>query len=75
MIFKIQDADFYLQEGRLERIPLRGAKLRREIEIFPLVNLHSRFLGELFFALFNPRKAWEEWRGRLVYRLKKMRKV
>ena len=74
MIFKIQDADFSLIDGRLLRIPLQGDKLRREIEIFPLVRLHSRLLGELFFAFFNPRKAWDEWRGRLVYKFNKIRK-
>jgi len=73
MIFKIQDADLTLIGGRVQSIPLRGAKLRREIEIFPLVKLHSRLLGELFFFLFHPRKAWGEWRGRLKYQIQKVR--
>jgi hypothetical protein len=47
----------------------------REIEIFPLVKLKSRLLGELFFALFHPRKAWGEWRGRLAYKLSRLKKV
>lgn len=73
MIFKIQDAEYFLIAGRLEKIPRYGAKLKREIEIFPLVKLHSPLLGEIFFALFHPRKAWGEWRGRLIYKIKKIR--
>jgi hypothetical protein len=72
-IFSLADADYSLQAGRLSRLPRRGARLRREIEIFPLVRLKSRPLGELFFAVFHPVKAWGEWRGRLAYLLRRLR--
>jgi hypothetical protein len=65
-IFTLEDADWRLENKTLQRIPRRGRKLRREIEIFPLVSLRSMLLGELFFGLFHPNKALPEWRGRLA---------
>jgi len=41
-------------------------KKLREIEIFPLVTLKSRLLGEAFFAVFHPKKAYGELRGFLT---------
>jgi hypothetical protein len=64
-IFTLHDADWRLEGGKMVRIPRRGAKLRREIEIFPLVSLKSVLLGELSYCLFHPTKAVSEWRGRL----------
>jgi hypothetical protein len=68
-IFTLWDADWRLEDKELVRIPRRGAKLRREIEIFPLVSLKSRLLGELSFGLFHPSEAWAEWRGRFTSKL------
>jgi hypothetical protein len=62
-IFNLQDADFALRDGKIIKIPLQGVKLKREIEIFPLIRLHSRLLGELFFALFHPVQALGEVKG------------
>ena len=73
-IFTLQDADFDMVDGKLQRIPLQGAKLWREVETFPLTRLHSRPLGELAFTVFHPLKAWGEWKGRLEYKLKELRK-
>jgi hypothetical protein len=70
-IFSLQDADYKLHDGQIIRIPLNGVKLWREIEILPLVRLRSRLLGDLFFTLFHPQRAWGEWRGRLAYALRK----
>ena len=70
-IFTLLDADVILQDGKLRRIPLRGRKLLRELETFPLRKLHSYPLAELSFALFHPVKAFKEWRGRLTYKLRK----
>ena len=70
-IFTLQDADFTLQGGQLRRIPLRGRKLLRELETFPLRKLHTYPLAELSFALFHPLKAFKEWRGRVAYKLRK----
>jgi len=68
-IFHINDADYYLKDGQLRRIPMLGRKLWREIEIFPLIRLHSYALAELSFAIFHPLNAWKEWRGRIAYKL------
>jgi hypothetical protein len=68
-IFHISDADWYLKDGQLKRIPIKGRKLWREIEIYPLIRLHSQALAEASFALFHPIKAWKEWRGRIAYKL------
>jgi hypothetical protein len=74
VIFTLLDADYRLQSGALQPVPLRGFKLLREVETFPLVRLHSRWLGEVFFAFFHPLKAWQEWRARLAYKLKSILK-
>lgn len=70
-IFTLLDANYVLSEGGLHKIPLRGEKLIREAEIFPLVKLHSYTLGELAFMFCHPVKAWNEWRGRIEYKLRK----
>ncbi len=57
-IFTLQDADYAYCDGMIKRINLRGAKLFREIEIFPLLKLKSIFLGEVVYLLFHPRKLW-----------------
>lgn len=69
-IFTLKDANFRFQDAAIRPIPLRGQKFWREVEIFPLVTLHSSVLGELFFAIFHPLKAWREWRARLGYKLR-----
>jgi hypothetical protein len=68
-IFHLEDADLTFQNGQLKPIALRGRKLLREIETYPLIQLHSRFLADISFAIFHPVKAWKEFRGRLAYKL------
>lgn len=63
-IFELPDADYTLDAGGLAKKPLTRARLRREIEIWPLVALGSIPLAEAFHFLFNPRKAWREWNRR-----------
>jgi hypothetical protein len=70
-IFTLLDADYTLQDGELLRIPLRGRKLLRELETFPLRKLNSNTLADLSFAIFHPVKAFKELRGRVVYKLRK----
>lgn len=70
-IFTLLDADFTLAGGKLHRIPLRGKKFFRHLETFPLLKLRSRLLGEVAFTIFHPVKAWGEWRGRILYKLRK----
>ena len=70
-IFTLLDADYTLGEGKLHKIALRGKKLLREMETFPLVKLRSYALGEVAFSIFHPAKAWGEWRGRIQYKFRK----
>jgi hypothetical protein len=69
-IFSLLDTTHSLISGQLQPIPLRGRKLLREIEIFPLVKLRSLLLGEIFYTIFHPVKSFQEWRGRIAYKLK-----
>ena len=55
-----------------ERIPVRGKKILREIEIFPLVTLHSIPLAEATNFIYHPVEAFKEWRGRLAYKFKQL---
>ena len=68
-IFKLADATHRLTSEGISRLPVRGEKLRREVEIFPLVRLHSPALAWLFFALFHPYRAYAEARKRLAANL------
>ena len=72
-IFTLADANFSFRNGELELIPLKTRKLLREIEIFPLIRLHSQSMADTFFSIFHPLKAWKEWRGRIAYKLKQER--
>jgi hypothetical protein len=72
-IFTLADADYSFQNGQLLPIPLKSHKLMREIEIYPMIRLHSQPLADIFFALFHPIKAWKEWRGRAAYKLGRVR--
>lgn len=53
-IFNLEDSSHRLKAGRLVSIPFTKRRFWREFEIFPLVRLHSRPLGWLFFAFFHP---------------------
>lgn len=70
-IFRLADATHELTDTQLSNKPLDWAAFWREVEIFPLVWLHSRFLGWLSFALFHPIKAYKEIKGRLAYKLRR----
>lgn len=62
VIFELQDVNRRLVDGRLQPAPLSWKKFWREVEIFPLVSLHSYPLGQAFFAAFHPKKAYAEFR-------------
>jgi hypothetical protein len=71
--FTLMDADFYMDHDQLQRFPLYPRKLLREVEIFPLIKLHSWKIAQLFFTIFHPINAWNEFRGRAVYKLSHIR--
>ena len=64
-IFLLQDVNWRFQEDRLARVSKTGPDFWREVEIFPLVGLHSEILANFFYFLFHPRKAYNEWRKSL----------
>ncbi len=67
-IFTLIDTNRRLVNGRL-LLPRREArKFWRDVEVFPLVTLRSRWLGQLFFAMFHPKKAYGELRRWLAER-------
>ncbi len=68
-VFHIPDADFRLKDGRIQKIPIRGKKFWREVEVYPLIRLHNQTLAQLFYAFFHPIKAFKEFRGRIAYKL------
>ncbi len=61
-IFELQDVDSRLVEGHLRPLPFSWPKFWREVEIFPLIRLKSMALGQLFYAIFHPQKAYREFR-------------
>jgi len=61
-IFTMADTNRRLVEGRLLPVKSNWTKFWREVEIFPLVKLHSMALGQLAYAIFHPRKAYQELR-------------
>ncbi len=64
-VFTLLDCDWVMnRDGSLSRPRLTKEKFLRETEIFPLVGLKSKVLGDLAFALFHPKKAYGELRKR-----------
>ena len=64
-IFTLLDCNYELDEkGQLKKVPLNKEKIMREIEIFPLITLKSKTLGNASYALFHPQKAYSEFRNR-----------
>lgn len=69
-IFTLNDITHVLEGDGLRRKTLDWASFWREVEIYPLVGLHSRVLGWVSFAIFHPIKAYKEIKGWLEYKLK-----
>ncbi|MCB2213803.1 hypothetical protein KQH50_00255 [bacterium] len=67
-IFKLTDARYTLDKDGLKRDPLTWQSFWREVEIFPLVRLHSKVLGSIAFAIFHPVRAFNEIKGWLAYK-------
>ncbi len=66
-LFTLQDADYTFHYGQLERVPLRSHKLIREIEIYPLIHMHSQSIADALFTIFHPMTAWKDWRKRSAH--------
>ena len=61
-IFLLKDANWIFVDQQFRRPDFSWKQFWREVEIFPLVKLHSEKLGNLFFAIFHPIKAYNEFR-------------
>ena len=69
-IFNLLDADRQLVDGQIIKAELNREKRWREVEIFPLVRLRSMALGQVFFGIFHPIKAYREIRAWLRMKIK-----
>lgn len=72
-IFRLEDANRRFEDGQFKPVPLSWRKFWREVEIFPLVRMHSRLLANLLFAVFHPIKAYWEFRVWLSPIIKRLR--
>jgi len=61
-IFLLRDCNYRLINGKLTPARLTWSRFWREVEIFPLVKLHSTTLGYLFFYLRHPVKGYRVFR-------------
>ncbi len=61
-IFELPDASHVLRDGDLHRPAFLWKRFWREVEIFPLVKLHSYLLAQAFYFIFHPLKAYREFR-------------
>jgi len=68
-ILELSDATHFLEDGHLRRKPLAWKTFWREVELFPLTVLHSRFLAMFAFVVFHPVKAFNRLKGWLAYKL------
>lgn len=62
-IFHLEDVNRQMAAGKIKNLAFSWKKFWREVEIFPLVKLHSHLLAQLAFAIFHPRKAYFEFRS------------
>ncbi len=62
-IFHLIDCDRSVKNDELRPYPPSWEKFWREVEIYPLVRLHSEALGRLFYAIAHPLKAYRDLRA------------
>jgi hypothetical protein len=68
-IFFLRDCNYHLIHGRLQHPKMTWQRFWREAEIFPLVKLHWRWLGYLFYYLRRPQKGYKVFRHWVVFHL------
>ncbi len=67
-IFNLLDCDARMEQGQIRPARMTWEKFWREVETFPLTRLHSAGLGQVFFAIFHPIRAYRELRAWLAHR-------
>jgi hypothetical protein len=70
-IFNLFDADYLLKDNGIEMMPMTWKKFWREVEIYPLVTLHAKWLAQIFFTILHPVKGYREFRQWLAESRKK----
>lgn len=64
-IFTLLDASHHLSKGVITPSRMTLQRFRREVEIMPLTKWHSLKLGQFFYFLFHPKKAYGFLRTKL----------
>ncbi len=59
--FLLRDCNRRIENGIIRRQPLTWTRFWREVEICPLVRLHSKLLGWLIYTIFHPIKSYSEF--------------
>ncbi len=63
MIFDLNDTTYQFTKDKIVRKQLSWIRFLRQLEIFPLIALKSKPLGQLSFGLFHPVKAYRDLRA------------
>ena len=66
-IFTLADTDYRLVNGQFEPARRTWPKIKRDLETFPLVKLHSVGLAQVAYAVFHPDLAYHDFRKWLRY--------
>jgi hypothetical protein len=67
-IFTLMDVNYEIENGKVRNYPLGWKKFWREVEIFPLVTLKSKWLAQIFFSILHPKRAYLESRNWIISR-------
>ncbi len=73
-IFTLADATHVVEQGQVRPAPATLARRLRQVETFPLLTLRSYALAEVMNFIYHPKKAYGEWRGRILAKLDSMKK-
>jgi len=73
-IFTLMDTNYRLKGKGIRPAEISWKKFWREVEIYPLVSLHSNLLTQLFFAILHPEKAYQNLRQSQASKKKKKKR-
>lgn len=62
-IFNLNDTNFEISKGKVNKFPTSWNKFWREIEIFPLIKTNQKWIAHLFFFIFHPIKTYQIFRN------------
>ncbi len=70
-IFTLMDVNYEMEDNKIKAYPMSWKKFWREVEIFPLITLKSKWLAQVVFTIFHPYKGYSEFRSWLTKMKKK----